>query len=86
MVWCLMLADFWILMAQQGWALALLRGSAVTIVIGLLGMSLGFVVATPLAILRWQKIIVVSQLVETMSKIFSPAPPQAAVGDERAQA
>lgn len=69
-----MLADFWILMAQQGWALALLRGSAVTIVIGLLGMSLGFVVATPLAILRWQKIIVVSQLVDAYSIVVRGVP------------
>lgn len=69
-----MLADFWTLMVEQGWALALLRGSAVTIAIGLLGMVLGFVVATPLAVLRWRKVIVVSQLVDLYSVIVRGIP------------
>src|SRR3954454_10469895 len=69
-----MLADFWILMVERGWALALLRGSAVTIAIGLLGMLLGFVVATPLAILRWQKVMVVSQMVDAYSILIRGIP------------
>lgn len=69
-----MLAEFWILMVERGWALALLRGSAVTIAIGLLGMFLGFVVATPLAVLRWQKVAVVSQLVDTYSIVVRGVP------------
>jgi octopine/nopaline transport system permease protein len=63
----LMLNDFWVLMVERGWALALLRGGVVTVAIGLLGMSLGFVVATPLAVLRWQKIAGVSQFVDGYS-------------------
>lgn len=61
-------------MVEQGWALALLRGSAVTIAIGLLGMFLGFVVATPLAVLRWQKIAVISQLVDVYSIVVRGVP------------
>ncbi|BCH61939.1 ABC transporter permease subunit (plasmid) [Agrobacterium vitis] len=67
-------ADFWKLMVEQGWALALLRGSAVTIAIGLLGMALGFVVATPLAVLRWQKIAVVSPLIDAYSIVVRGVP------------
>jgi octopine/nopaline transport system permease protein len=66
--------DFWVLMVEHGWALALLRGSAVTIAIGLLGMLLGFVVATPLAILRWQKVMVVSQMVDAYSILIRGIP------------
>ncbi|MGO6902448.1 ABC transporter permease subunit, partial [Rhizobium ruizarguesonis] len=69
-----MLADFWILMVERGWALALLRGSAITIAIGLLGMSLGFVIATPLAVLRWQMVAVVSQLVDAYSIVVRGVP------------
>ncbi|MHC2484744.1 octopine/nopaline transport system permease protein [Rhizobium leguminosarum] len=69
-----MLADFWILMVERGWALALLRGSAITIAIGLLGMSLGFIIATPLAVLRWQKVIAVSQLVDAYSIVVRGVP------------
>ena len=69
-----MLVDFWVLMVERGWALALLRGSAVTIVIGLIGMSLGFVVATPLAVLRWQKVTGVSQLIDAYSILVRGVP------------
>ena len=66
--------DFWVLMVEHGWALALLRGSAVTIAIGLLGMLLGFTVATPLAILRWRKVPVVSQMVDAYSILIRGIP------------
>lgn len=69
-----MLADVWKLMVEQGWGLALLRGSAVTIAIGLLGLLLGFIVATPLAVLRWQKIAVVSQLIDAYSIVVRGVP------------
>ncbi|MDV4179271.1 ABC transporter permease subunit [Rhizobium brockwellii] len=62
-----MLNDFWVLMVERGWALALLQGGVVTMAIGLLGMSAGFVVATPLAVLRWKKVVGVSHLVDAYS-------------------
>lgn len=61
------LNDLWVLMVERGWALALLKGSIVTVLIGLLGMSLGFVVAVPLAVLRWKKVAGISQLVDIYS-------------------
>ena len=56
--------DLFVLMVDRGWALALLRGSAVTIAVGLAGMVLGFLVALPLAILRWRETRILSQLVD----------------------
>lgn len=61
-------------MVEQGWALALLKGSLVTIAIGLLGMALGFVVATPLAVLRWKQVRVLSQLVDAYSVAIRGVP------------
>ncbi len=69
-----MLGDLWVLMVEQGWALALLKGSVVTIAIGLIGMALGFLVATPLAIMRWRKVVVVSQLVDGYSILVRGVP------------
>lgn len=69
-----MLNDFWVLMVERGWALALLQGSLVTIAIGLLGMVLGFVVATPLAVLRWRKVSGVSQFVDAYSVAIRGVP------------
>lgn len=66
--------DLWVLMVDQGWALALLRGSGVTILVGLAGMLLGFVVAVPLAILRWRKIWIVSQLVDAYTILVRGIP------------
>jgi octopine/nopaline transport system permease protein len=66
--------DLWVLMFERGWALALLRGSLVTIIIGLLGMSLGFLAALPLAILRWQRVAGISQLVDAYSMVVRGIP------------
>lgn len=62
------------LMVDQGWALALLRGSGVTIIVGLVGMLLGFLVATPLAILRWRGTPVVSHLIDGYSILIRGVP------------
>ena len=48
-----MIHDTWLLLVDQGWAMAILRGSLVTIAVGLLGMTFGLVVGFPLALLRW---------------------------------
>ncbi len=69
-----MLHDFWVLMVERGWALALLKGSVVTVAIGLLGMALGFVVATPLAVLRWRRTAGLSQLVDAYSVAIRGVP------------
>ncbi len=69
-----MLHDFWVLMVERGWALALLKGSVVTVAIGLLGMALGFVVATPLAVLRWRRTAGLSQLVDAYSVVIRGVP------------
>ena len=59
---------------ERGWAFALLKGSAVTILIGLLGMLFGFLIAAPLAVMRWQKVAVVSQLVDCYSVLIRGVP------------
>ncbi|MCM2475568.1 ABC transporter permease subunit [Rhizobium sp. CG5] len=69
-----MLSDFWKLMVEQGWALALLRGAAVTILIGMLGMLTGFLVAAPLAVLRWRKVLIISQLIDTYTVVIRGVP------------
>ncbi|WP_180608737.1 ABC transporter permease subunit [Agrobacterium vitis] len=69
-----MLNDIWELLIGKGWALALLRGGAVTIAIGLLGMLLGLVIATPLALLRWRRVVVISQLIDAYSVIVRGVP------------
>lgn len=69
-----MLNDIWELLIGKGWALALLRGGAVTIAIGLLGMLLGLVIATPLALLRWRRLVVISQLIDAYSVIVRGVP------------
>lgn len=48
-----MIHDIWVLLIDQGWAFAILRGSLVTIAVGLLGMLFGILIAFPLAVLRW---------------------------------
>ncbi len=69
-----MLNDLWALMIERGWALALLKGSLVTMLIGLSGMALGFVIAMPLAVMRWRKLLGVSQIVDAYSIVIRGIP------------
>jgi octopine/nopaline transport system permease protein len=69
-----MFETFWLLMVEQGWGLALLRGAFVTICIGLVGMVLGLIVAVPLAIARWQRVPVLSQMVDVYSIVVRGVP------------
>lgn len=66
--------DLWVLLVDEGWALALLRGSATTVVVGLAGMLLGFCVAVPLAILRWRQTALVSPLIDGYSLLIRGVP------------
>lgn len=70
----LMLNDFWVLMVEHGWARALLQGCLVTVAIGLLGMLLGFIAATPLAVLRWRKVSGISQIMDAYSVAIRGVP------------
>ncbi|MGY5802110.1 ABC transporter permease subunit [Rhizobium sp. LEGMi12c] len=69
-----MLNDFWVLMVEHGWARALLQGCLVTVAIGLLGMLLGFIAATPLAVLRWRKVSGISQIMDAYSVAIRGVP------------
>ncbi|WP_265975330.1 ABC transporter permease subunit [Brucella intermedia] len=69
-----MLKDIWALFVDQGWALALLRGAAVTVCIGLAGMMLGLTVAIPLAVLRWRQMLVLSQFIDAYSIVVRSIP------------
>ncbi|TIS58138.1 MAG: ABC transporter permease, partial [Mesorhizobium sp.] len=64
-----MLHDIWVLMVEKGWLLALLRGAGITLLIGFLGVVIGLTAAIPLAILRWRRVPVLSQLVDAYSII-----------------
>jgi octopine/nopaline transport system permease protein len=49
------------LLWEDGWGLSILRGSAVTVVVGMLGMSLGMMLGLLLAAVKWARIPVASQ-------------------------
>lgn len=69
-----MFDSLWTLLVAQGWALAMLRGAAVTILVGLSGMALGIAFAVPLAIVRWQRVAVLSQVVDAYSVLIRGVP------------
>ncbi|TPI58206.1 ABC transporter permease subunit [Mesorhizobium sp. B3-1-7] len=69
-----MLHDIWVLMIEKGWLLALLRGAGITLLIGFLGMVIGLAAAIPLAILRWRRVLVLSQLVDAYSIVIRGVP------------
>jgi len=58
-----MMQTLWLLLIEQGWGAAILRGTLVTIVVGLLGMLIGLAFAIPFALARWTKIAALSQVV-----------------------
>lgn len=70
----MMRTDLVTLLITQGWALALLKGAAITIVAALLGTALGIVMGFPLAILRWRKVPVLSQIVAIYSALVRGVP------------
>ncbi|OHV87670.1 ABC transporter permease [Mesorhizobium sp. ORS 3428] len=69
-----MFETFWSLIVEQGWGLALLRGAFVTICIGLAGMVIGLIAAIPFAIARWQRVPVLSQMVDVYSIVVRGVP------------
>jgi octopine/nopaline transport system permease protein len=69
-----MFDTLWLLMVEQGWALALLRGAVVTICVGLTGTVIGLVLAVPLAIARWRRIPILSQVIDVYSVVVRGVP------------
>ncbi|MEI9405825.1 ABC transporter permease subunit [Mesorhizobium argentiipisi] len=69
-----MVHDIWVLMIDKGWLLALLRGAGITLLIGFLGVVIGLAAAIPLAILRWRRVPVLSQLVDAYSIVIRGVP------------
>ena len=69
-----MIHDTWLLLVDQGWAMAILRGSLVTIAVGLLGMVFGLVVGFPLALLRWLGVPVLSPIVDVATTLVRSVP------------
>lgn len=69
-----MIHDVRVLLVDQGWALAILRGSLVTIAVGLLGMLFGILIAFPLAVMRWTRVPLVSPLVDAFTMLVRSVP------------
>ena len=61
-------------MVEQGWAVAILKGSGVTILVGLLGMLVGLLFAIPFAFARWRGPFVLSQLVYAFTTLIRSVP------------
>jgi octopine/nopaline transport system permease protein len=68
------MSDVWRFLFEQGWAFSLLKGSAVTLGLGLLGMCLGLIIALPLAIIRWREVRVVGAAVEGYTMLVRSIP------------
>jgi len=68
------MTDVWRFLFEQGWAVSLLKGSAVTLGLGLLGMCLGLIIALPLAIIRWREVRLVGRLVEAYTMLVRSIP------------
>src|SRR5450830_1344206 len=68
------MTDVWRFLFEQGWAVSLLKGSAVTLGLGLLGMCVGLIVALPLAIVRWREVYLLGRLVEAYTMLVRSIP------------
>jgi len=62
------------LLWEDGWGLSILRGSAVTVVVGVLGMCLGMMLGLLLAAVKWARIPVASQVVDVYTVIVRSVP------------
>lgn len=62
------------LLLKHGWLISILKGSAVTILLGLLGMVLGIVAGVPLAIARWRRMAIVSQAIDAFTGVIRSVP------------
>ncbi|QIB33134.1 ABC transporter permease [Ancylobacter pratisalsi] len=69
-----MTSDLWTMLFQQSWALALLRGGMTTVLVGVLGMAFGLVVASPMAVARWQGVRLLSPLIDVYSILVRSVP------------
>lgn len=69
-----MLIDTLQLLLKQGWLISILKGSVVTILLGLLGMVLGIIVAVPLAIARWRRVAILSQAIDAFTGVIRSVP------------
>lgn len=61
-------------MITQGWGWSILQGSGVTLLLGILGMLLGNLLALPMAVLRWQRVLLVSSLIDGYSLLIRSVP------------
>lgn len=68
------MTDVWRFLFEQGWAVSLLKGSVVTLGLGLLGMCVGLIVALPLAIVRWREVYLLGRLVEAYTMLVRSIP------------
>jgi octopine/nopaline transport system permease protein len=62
------------LLWEDGWGLSILRGSAVTLAVGVLGMSFGLLLGLLLAAVKWARIPVVSQIADVYTVIVRSVP------------
>jgi octopine/nopaline transport system permease protein len=59
---------------QGGWIGAILRGAAVTIAVGICSMILGLMIGTICGLIKWRRIIGLSQLVDFYTSIIRGVP------------
>jgi octopine/nopaline transport system permease protein len=62
------------LLWEDGWGLSILRGSAVTIAVGVLGMGLGMIFGLLLAMIKWSRVPVASQIADIYTVIVRSVP------------
>lgn len=62
------------LLITQGWGLSIVQGSGVTLLLGILGMLLGNLLALPMAVLRWQRVFLLSSLIDGYSLLIRSVP------------
>lgn len=66
--------DLLSLMITQGWGWSILQGSGVTLLLGILGMLLGNLLALPMAVLRWQRVLLLSSFIDGYSLLIRSVP------------
>lgn len=64
------LLDVW----RGGWVLAIARGAAITVAVGLCSMALGLVIGTLCGVLKWRRVPVAAQLVDVYTSLVRGVP------------
>lgn len=69
-----MISQIWQLLFVQGWAVSILKGSGVTLLLGIVGMLLGLLIALPMAVIRWRRVAILSHIVAAYTTVVRSIP------------